>query len=133
MKKRLNEVIGIGALAMSIAVAGVSFANTDGREVSNGTIRIQKQSEAEFPSMAKITMDEAVKNALATSKGDILKVELEDENGFLVYHVEVVTPDKGILEVAVDAGSGKVLTTEQDKPDKEHHESDEHEDQDHED
>jgi uncharacterized membrane protein YkoI len=130
MKKRLIAVIGSGALIMGIAVAGVSFADT---EIHNGTIRIEKQSEAEFPSMAKVSMDQAVQNALASVQGRVLKAELEDEDGFLVYGVEVVTADKSITEVMVDAGTGKVMAMEQDKVDKDDHGSDESNDRDGED
>ena len=96
MKGKWIAVIGSGALAIGFAVAGASFADTDGTEVKNGTIRIEKQTEAEFPSMAKISMDQAVERALASVQGQILKAELDDENGFLVYDVEVVSAAKAI-------------------------------------
>jgi len=59
-------------------------------------------------------MDRAVQKTLAAVSGRVLKTELEDENGFLVYGVEVVTPDRTVMDVKVDAGSGKVLAIEQD-------------------
>ena len=118
MKKKLITVIGIGALFIGIASTGVSFADSDDTEIRNGTIRIEKHSEAEFPSMAKISLDQAVQRVLASVHGQVLKTELEDENGFLVYGVEVVTPDKTIMDVKVDAGSGKVLSMDQDTVDK---------------
>ena len=133
MKKKLVAIIGSGALAILISSAGMSFANSGNSEIQNGTIRIQKQSEAEFPSMAKITMDQAVQNALASVEGQVLTTELEDENGFLVYGIEVVSADKSIVDVKVDAGSGKVLATDHDRADKEDHESGEHFDRDRED
>lgn len=108
---------GAGALLLNIAVAGVSLADHDETEIHNGTIRIEKQSEAEFPSMAKISMDQAVQQALASVQGRVLKTELEDENGFLVYGIEVVTADKDVMDVKVDAGSGKVLAMERDHRD----------------
>ena len=49
--------------------------------------------------------------------GKILKIRLENENSFLVYDVEVVTADKAIMEVMVDAGSGKTLATKRDQKD----------------
>jgi len=118
MKKKWIAISG--ALVVGIAAIGVSFADSDDIEIRNGTIRIEKQSEVEFPSIAKISMDQAVKQALASVQGQVLKTELEDENGFLVYGVEVVTADKDIMGVKVDAGTGEVLAV-----DKEDHESDE--------
>ena len=112
MKKKWIAIIGSGALVVGIAVAGVSFADSDDNEIRNGTIRIEQQSEAEFPSIAKISMDQAVQKALASVQGQVLKTELEDENGFLVYGIEVVTADMAIVDVKVDAGSGKVLAVD---------------------
>jgi uncharacterized membrane protein YkoI len=130
MKKKWITAIGSGALIMGIAVAGVSFADT---EIHNGTIRIEKQSEAEFPSMAKVSMEQAVNIAQASVPGQVLKTGLEDEDGYLVYGVEVVAADKSVVEVKVDAGSGKVLAMEQDKADKDDNGSDESDDHDGED
>ena len=52
-----------------------------------------------------------------------MKTELEDENGFLVYGIEIVTADKTVMDVKVDAGSGKVLAMERDALDDEVHDS----------
>jgi hypothetical protein len=43
-------------LVIGIAVVGVSSADSNHRKIRNGTIRAEKQSEAEFPSTAKISM-----------------------------------------------------------------------------
>ncbi len=133
MKKKWITIIGSGALVVGIVGTCVSFADSDDNEIPNGTIRIEKKSEAEFPSMAKISMDQAIQKALASVKGQVLKAELEDENGSLVYGVEVVAADKTIMDVKVDAGSGKVLATEQDKVDDEEDDAGEENDRDSED
>lgn len=117
MQKKWIAAIGSSALVVGITVAGLSFADSDNSQIRNGTIRIEKQSEAEFPSLAKISMIQAAQNALASVQGNVLKVQLEDEDGFLVYGVEVVSTDKSIMDVKVDAGSGKVLAVEKDKQD----------------
>jgi uncharacterized membrane protein YkoI len=109
MNKKWTTIIGSGVLVVGLAVAGASFANSDEAEVRGGTIRLENQAEADFPTLAQITNDLAVQKALAAVRGQVLKTELEDENGFLVYGVEVVTADKTIVDVKVDAGSGKIL------------------------
>jgi len=133
MKKKWITMIGIGVLVTGLSVTGASLAQTGGSGVHGGTIRIEKQSEAEFPSIAKISMDQAVQIALASVQGQVLKTELEDENGFLVYGVEVVTADKSIVDVKVDAGSGKVLAMERNNADDEDHDSGEDNDRNHDD
>jgi uncharacterized membrane protein YkoI len=121
MNKKWIAIIGSGVLATGLAVAGASFAKSDNSEIRNGTIRLEKQVEADFPGLAKLTFDQAVQKALGAVQGQVLKTELENENGFLVYGVEVVTAEKAIVDVKVDAGSGKVLAMDRDKADDEEH------------
>ena len=128
MKKKWINIIGSSVLVTAVALAGTGFAKSDDSKVSDGTIRIENQVETDFPVLAKITWEQAVQKALAAVHGRVLKTELEEENGFLVYGVEVVTADKAIVEVKVDAGSGKVLAMERDKADDEDHEHGEKDD-----
>jgi len=133
MKKRLVTIIGTGILVAGLSAAGISFAQTGTGGVQGGTIKVGGLSEADFPAKALISMDEAVQNVLSSAPGQVLKVELEDENGFLVYGVEVVTADKAIMDVKVDAGSGKILGMERDNEDDEDHDSGKDNDLNHED
>jgi uncharacterized membrane protein YkoI len=61
--------------------------------------------------LAKITPDEAGAAAQAQVPGQVQKVELENENGSLVYSVNISGKD-----VKVDAGTGAVLLVETDGP-----------------
>ena len=134
MKKKWINIIGSGVLVIGLALAGASLAKSDDSGVRDGTIRIENQVEADFPALAKITWNQAVQKAVGAVHGQVLKTELEDENGFLVYGIEVVTADKAIVDVKVDAGSGKVLAMDRDKADDEDHEhSDKNDDRDRED
>ena len=126
MNKKWLTIIGSGVLATILAVAGAGFAKPGDSEVRGGAIRLEKQVEADFPALAKLTFDQAVQKALEAVQGQVLKTELENENSFLVYGVEVVTADKAIMEVKVDAGSGKVLAMDRDKADEKNHASEEH-------
>jgi len=119
-------IVGSGVLITGLAVGGASFAKSDNSKVRSGTIRLENQVEAEFPAITGITLDQATKKALNAVQGQVLRTELEDENGFLVYGVEVVTADKTIVDVKVDAGSGNVLAMDRDQADEEEHESGEH-------
>jgi len=127
MNKKWIAIIGSGVLIIGLSVAGASFAKSDDSDVRGGTIRLNRQAEADFPALAKLTFDQAVQKALEAVQGQVLKTELEDENGFLVYGVEVVTADKAIMDVKVDAGSGKILAMDRDRADEKNHESGEHE------
>lgn len=58
-----------------------------------------------------ITMDMAIEIALRQVPGQIVKVELEEQDGMLVYGVYVASP-YGIYEVKINAQNGMVLTVE---------------------
>ena len=133
MKKRWITMIGSAVLGASIAVTGVSFAQSHDNEVHSGTIQITRQSEADFPALAKLTLAQAIQKASAKVPGQVLRTDLGDENGFLVYEIEMVGADRSIVDVKVDAGSGKVLAMNLDKADRENNEQGENEDGDHED
>lgn len=110
--------MGISVLITGfVAVAEIGFAKSDDNEIQNGTILVQNHPESDFPDMASVSFDQAVQNALASIQGQVLKMELEDENGFLVYGIEVVAADKSIVDVKVDAGSGEVLAMDADDAD----------------
>jgi uncharacterized membrane protein YkoI len=64
-------------------------------------------------SLARITPEQASAAALAQVPGTIKKVELENEDGNVVYGVEIKTAN-GESDVKVDAGDGRVLHVEKD-------------------
>ena len=62
--------------------------------------------------LTKIDQGAAEEAALGAVPGEVQETELEDENGFVVYEVEVAGDDGKLHEVVVDAGNGKVLAQE---------------------
>lgn len=46
--------------------------------------------------------------------GKVLEVELEVEDGVLVYDLKLLTPGGGLKELEVDAATGKILQIEDD-------------------
>ena len=86
----------------------------------NGSVSVDERQDddlnkteeaAALASLATITADQASATARAQVPGDIQKVELDNENGSLVYSVEI-----GGKDVKVDAGTGAVLHIESDGP-----------------
>jgi len=49
---------------------------------------------------------DAVKRAREKYLGKVFEVELEEENGYLVYRVELVRTDNSVMEVGIDPGAG---------------------------
>jgi uncharacterized membrane protein YkoI len=80
-----------------------------------GSIPVSDKKTADFPDMAKISIMDALNKAQAKYPGKALEVELENEDGYLVYTVKVVGPDRSVMEVEVDAGNGAILGMEKEK------------------
>lgn len=81
----------------------------------------EEQSEAAeaqaLQSQAKITPDQAKAAALAQFPGaSVQKVELDNENGTVVYSVQLTDSSGKGWDVKVDAGTGMVLRSEADGP-----------------
>lgn len=64
----------------------------------------EQQEATRLQPFAKITADQAKEAALKVQSGEVKELELEAEDGNLVYEVTV-----GETEVFVDAGNGEVL------------------------
>ena len=112
MKKRIG-FFGIGALAF-LALLGLMLS---GAHICAGqspsypcSIKVSKPEPANLAALAKITAEQAMAAAQAAYPGSkVQKVELENENGCLVFSVKLSNG----LEVKVDAGTAAVLRHEQ--------------------
>lgn len=62
----------------------------------------------------RISMEEAMSIALERVPGQVVKVELDTENGLLVYEVEIITPHGIKNEVDVDVNTGAIVKVELD-------------------
>jgi len=113
--KRMKIVTSILCTAL-IALGGITASAQEANRP--GSIRIQS-NEAKFADMAKISIISAINAASKQFPGKVLTAELENENGYLVYGVEIATPDGQIMDVKVDAGNGKILKADRDRKDSE--------------
>jgi hypothetical protein len=95
------------------AVAGFSThaAAASPEQMYEGSIKIISEQQS-LASLAKISLVDAVQAALAATPGQAMKAELENENDYLVYGVEIVGADGKITDVKIDAGNGKILKVE---------------------
>jgi len=80
-----------------------------------GTISTDGFPSTKYTSLAKISMPDAVGKALEKVNGKVSEAALENEDGFLVYSIEIVTPGNKRSEVLVDAGDGRILAVEDGK------------------
>jgi hypothetical protein len=77
-----------------------------------------QQSEAELLKQARVTKHQAKRIALARVKRGAIKcVELEKENGVLIWSVDIAQPQKkDLTDVWVDATTGKITAVEVETP-----------------
>lgn len=80
----------------------------DGQETEDS----EAAEAAALESLATLTPAEAEQAAVAAVPGTVAQTELDNENGFVVYSVEITGTDGSVTEVKVDAGNGAVLAQE---------------------
>lgn len=120
---RKHAVVIASSITITISAITLSFALADSDEHDHykGTIPVDNVAKRKYPDLATISLQQAIEKALSETNGKILKVELEDENGFLVYGLEVVTSEQNISDIKVDAGTGKIYVAKGDDHDEEDH------------
>jgi uncharacterized membrane protein YkoI len=104
-----QQPLAVCALAVvlaagTLATAGSAYADDNG-----------KNGKAEMAATAKVTIDQAIKTALEKVSGKVIEAELETKHNKLVWEVEVVTADKKVMEIHIDADTGTVMDVEEEK------------------
>lgn len=118
MKKTILILLSGGTLVVGMVTTSLGFADSEHNREIKGTLAIEKLQESDFPALATIPLEQAIQRALNAIDGQVLKMELENENGYLVYGFEIVGQHKNISKVKIDAGSGQVLLVKHDQKDK---------------
>jgi len=80
-----------------------------------GSISLASAKNTPLPSLAKISLSQAVSTVEREANGKIVEASLGDEDGFLTYLVTVLNPDQKVTEFNVDAGNGQILSRNVDK------------------
>lgn len=61
-----------------------------------------------------LPLAEVLAGLQSTAPGRVIEVDLDEEDGMLIYEVELVTPDGRLIDVEIDAHSGQVLELAED-------------------
>lgn len=120
----LTIVTALGAGAAIAANQASGYKLPD--EVKSASIKVPEdtESQADFAKLARVGQQEAEAAALAVQPGQVVQAKLDDEDGYLVWQIDV-KHDKGTTEIAVDAGNSKVLAAEAEENDGHEDEGDE--------
>jgi len=113
----LRRPKGTGFLLVSpvlLAIATGGFSAWAATKVEKSSIQGSIRVDDDLKALAKIDSEEAKEKALAALKGaTVTEVELEVEDGYLVYEVELLLGTQKLeIELIVDAGDGTVLAVE---------------------
>jgi len=106
----MQRKILIPALIMAAGIAtagGLVYAKQSGAEQNEAMVNLAQ---------AKISLAQAVTTAEQHVGGRASRAELENENGRLVYGVEVADNTK-TMDVKVDATDGSIVSTQTDEAD----------------
>ncbi|MGY1823407.1 hypothetical protein [Geodermatophilus sp. SYSU D00079] len=122
--RKRAAVVTVGAAALLAAAGGVAVATGDGEPddlTRAGTVAVDESAlpeddAAEQRALAELaSVDEATATAAAVRAlggGEAVAAELEEEDGFVVWEVDVRGAAGAWSEVTVDAGDAGVLATE---------------------
>jgi hypothetical protein len=119
----LVGIIALAGVAVAFAAGGDDDGDGDGGEQFKGSVAAPAENGDEgshdeaaearqLQDLAKIDQSAAEKAALQAVPGTVESAELEEENGYVVYEVQVAGDDGQDYHVDVDAGNGKVLHKE---------------------
>ena len=114
MRKSFSTSLGVAAIIAALMLLTVNVSLAGLPQDESGSIKT-RTCVKKMPALAKISYQDAVKTALAKTPGGVLEVELEDEDGYLVFCVEVVTGKGEIMEYVIDAGNGAILEVEEEE------------------
>jgi len=98
-------------------------------EVQSGSIRIKDDDDQTMARLSSISSSEAAAIAIQAFPGKVIETRLDNENGFLIWEVEVITPNGRESELKIDAGNGHLLAieTDEDEDDEDHKDKNENE------
>lgn len=103
---RQIAMVVVLALGMLWALGGTALAGKKGEKGE------KHKNKVEMAEAAKVTIDQAVKTASEKVPGKVIEAELEKKHDKTVWEVEIMTDDKTIKEVHIDADSGAVIDVE---------------------
>ena len=139
------KILAAGALAtvLTLGALGGGAALASGGNDDNVTSGSVQAPEREFENEAREDMNlgqraglnasDAAKAALASQPGKVTKVELDDEEGYVVYEVEIIDNNGVEHDLKVDAGNGDILKAETDNDNDADDRDDDDRDDDHDD
>jgi uncharacterized membrane protein YkoI len=110
MKKHIRMLTAAGFLAALAGITAIPALAQMQDTLAIGSIHpTGKVKRADLPTLAKISLDDAMKAAQAKVPGTVISADLKMKQGSLLYAIKIVGANKAITGIEIDAGDGKVL------------------------
>lgn len=104
MKTRALFLLLLGsAVACAAALGPLAHADDDDKRIR----RLQRSGEI-------LSLDQIFNHARTVKQGRILDTELDDDDGLLVYEIELLDARGRVWEMKLDARTGRLIELEQD-------------------
>jgi len=117
MKERHStaRILPIALTAIALSMHMVAAGENEKPEWKGAIETPGRITETRMVALAEIPLDQAIHTALKKVAGKPIKAELESEDGYLIYGVEIVTPEEKVVEVILDPSSGRILNIEDER------------------
>ena len=81
-------------------------------EVQRGSIKVENVSEQAMADMAKLAAPDAINIATKAVHGKVTELQLDEENGYLIWEVTELSGNGTEAQLKIDAGNGRLLAAE---------------------
>lgn len=81
-------------------------------EVQSGSMRAKNDDDAAMVGQTKLTSSEAAEIAIMALPGKVIETKLDNENGYLIWEVEIINGKGNETKLMIDAGNGHLLAAE---------------------
>lgn len=117
-KMLITGIITAGILIGGTSIVGASMNDNDAVIMKDQTVKSEKVMNTEGPARAKgiLSIDEVKEIALTEQDGHIDDIELETDDGYTYYEVEIENHDVE-YDIYIEAYTGEVLKVEIDDND----------------
>jgi len=103
----MNKFVLAVSATMILVSTNVTAANI------TGSMKISSfGSEEKAVRSVKVPLIDAIQTAKKSVAGQVIKAEVDEDDGYLVYKIEILKSDGKKEKVYVDPGNGKILVTE---------------------
>ena len=124
-----KSVLGLSLISGIAFAADIELNDDNGKDLNiKSSIQLKgKKKKKEENLAAKIDVSDVCKILKKNESGKIIKIDLENEDGNLVYRSEILKDSGENIDLIVDAGNGQILYKSVDNPDKENESENENE------